>query len=123
MKIGFIGTGVMGNAICLNLLKAGHQLWVYNRTKSKTDNLVAKGATWCDNPKAVVEQTETIFTIVGFPADVEQVYFGDNGILQADVKGKNLVDMTTSKPALAQKIFAAGEKQGAKVLDAPVSGG
>ncbi len=123
MKIGFIGTGVMGNAICLNLLKAGHQLWVYNRTKSKTDNLVAQGATWCENPKAVVEHTDTIFTIVGFPKDVEQVYFGDNGILQADVKGKNLVDMTTSKPALAQKIFAAGEKQGAKVLDAPVSGG
>ena len=75
MKIGFIGTGVMGNAICLNLLKADHQLWVYNRTKRKTDNLVAQGATWCENPKAVVQHADTVFTIVGFPKDVEQVYF------------------------------------------------
>lgn len=123
MKIGFIGTGVMGNAICLNLLKADHQLWVYNRTKSKTDNLVEKGATWCETPKAVVEQADVIFSIVGFPKDVEQVYFGDNGILTASVKGKYLVDMTTSKPVLAQRIFTEGEKLGAKVLDAPVSGG
>lgn len=123
MKVGFIGTGVMGNAICLNLLQAGHELWVYNRTKSKTDNLVAKGATWCESPKAVVEQAEVIFSIVGFPKDVEQVYFGENGILTATVKDKYLVDMTTSKPALAQRIFTEGEKLGAKVLDAPVSGG
>lgn len=123
MKIGFIGTGVMGNAICLNLLKAGHQLWVYNRTKSKTDNLVQQGAIWCETPKAVAEQVEAIFSIVGFPKDVEQVYFGENGVFSAEVKGKYLVDMTTSKPALAQKIFTEGEKVGAKVLDAPVSGG
>ncbi|WP_165775985.1 NAD(P)-binding domain-containing protein, partial [Lactobacillus apis] len=70
MKIGFIGTGVMGNAICLNLLKAGHDLVVYNRTKSKTDNLVAQGATWCESPKKVAENAELIFTMVGFPADV-----------------------------------------------------
>ncbi len=123
MKIGFIGTGVMGNAICLNLLKAGHDLVVYNRTKSKTDNLVAQGATWCESPKKVAENAELIFTMVGFPADVEKVYFGDEGIFQAAVKDKYLVDMTTSKPALAQRIFREGEQQGAKVLDAPVSGG
>ena len=123
MKVGFIGTGVMGNAICLNLLKAGHQLWVYNRTKSKTDNLVQKGATWCETPKAVAEQAEVTFSIVGFPQDVEQVYFSENGIFAADITGKYLVDMTTSKPLLAQKIYAEGEKLGAKVLDAPVSGG
>ncbi|WEV70924.1 NAD(P)-dependent oxidoreductase [Lactobacillus sp. ESL0785] len=123
MKIGFIGTGVMGNAICLNLLKAGHELWVYNRTKAKTDNLVTQGATWCVNPKTVVEAADAIFTMVGFPRDVEQVYFGENGILTANVKDKIIVDMTTSKPALAQKIYTEGEKLGAQVLDAPVSGG
>ncbi|MDF7671680.1 NAD(P)-dependent oxidoreductase [Lactobacillus sp. ESL0701] len=123
MKIGFIGTGVMGNAICLNLLKAGYKLWVYNRTKSKTDNLVAEGATWCANPKAVTDATDVIFTMVGFPRDVEQIYFGADGILTTDVKGKIIVDMTTSKPKLAEKIYAAGEEKGAQVLDAPVSGG
>lgn len=123
MKIGFIGTGVMGNAIAQNLLKAHHQLWVYNRTKSKTDNLVALGATWCDTPQAVTEQAEIIFTMLGFPQDVEQVYFQENGIFKAQVQGKILVDMTTSKPTLAQKITATGQAAGAQVLDAPVSGG
>lgn len=123
MKIGFIGTGVMGNAIAQNLLKAHHQLWVYNRTKSKTDNLVALGATWCDTPQAVTEQVEIIFTMLGFPQDVEQVYFQENGIFKAQVQGKILVDMTTSKPTLAQKIAATGQAAGAQVLDAPVSGG
>lgn len=123
MKIGFIGTGVMGNAIAQNLLKARHQLWVYNRTKSKTDNLVALGATWCDTPQAVTEQAEIIFTMLGFPQDVEQVYFQENGIFKAQVQGKILVDMTTSKPTLAQKITATGQAAGAQVLDAPVSGG
>lgn len=123
MKIGFIGTGVMGNAIAQNLLKAHHQLWVYNRTKSKTDNLVALGATWCNTPQAVTEQAEIIFTMLGFPQDVEQVYFQENGIFKAQVQGKILVDMTTSKPTLAQKIAATGQAAGAQVLDAPVSGG
>ena len=113
----------MGNAIAQNLLKAHHQLWVYNRTKSKTDNLVALGATWCDTPQAVTEQAEIIFTMLGFPQDVEQVYFQENGIFKAQVQGKILVDMTTSKPTLAQKIAATGQAAGAQVLDAPVSGG
>ncbi|MBA1392506.1 NAD(P)-dependent oxidoreductase, partial [Lactobacillus sp. XV13L] len=123
MKIGFIGTGVMGNAIASNLIKAGHDLWVYNRTKSKTDNLVAAGATWCDSPQAVVNAAEIIFTMLGFPQDVEQVYYGEKGIFAADVAGKTLIDMTTSQPQLAQKIAQTGQELGAKVLDAPVSGG
>ncbi|WEV39775.1 NAD(P)-dependent oxidoreductase [Lactobacillus sp. ESL0681] len=123
MKIGFIGTGVMGNAICLNLLQSGHELWVYNRTKSKAENLMDRGAKWCANPQKVAEQADVIFTMVGFPSDVEDVYFGEHGIFKVAVKGKYLVDLTTSKPQLAQKIYATGEKLGAKVLDAPVSGG
>lgn len=123
LKLGFIGTGVMGNAIAHNLIKAGHNLWVYNRTKAKTDNLVALGATWCANPQTVVENSDVIFTMLGFPKDVEQVYYGDNGIFQANVRQKTLIDMTTSKPQLAQKIAHTGKEMGANVLDAPVSGG
>ncbi|KJY48217.1 3-hydroxyisobutyrate dehydrogenase [Bombilactobacillus mellis] len=123
MKLGFIGTGVMGNAIASNLQKAGYELWVYNRTKAKTDNLVAAGATWCATPQEVTEKTDIIFTMLGFPQDVEQVYYDSQGIFQADVQNKILVDMTTSKPQLAQRIFQTGQKKGAQVLDAPVSGG
>lgn len=123
MKIGFIGTGVMGNAMAKNLIAAGYNLNVFNRTKSKTDNLVAAGATWYDNPKKVVAQSDVIFTMLGFPQDVEQVYFKENGILTGNVDGKILIDSTTSKPSLAQKIYKTGQNDGAKVLDAPVSGG
>ncbi|RMC43150.1 NAD(P)-dependent oxidoreductase [Lactobacillus sp. ESL0233] len=123
MKIGFIGTGVMGNAICLNLLKAGHQLFVYNRSKSKTDNLVEQGAVWCSSARVVTKKADLIFTMLGFPTDVEEVYFGSNGIFEEIVQGKYIVDLTTSKPRLAQKIFTTGVKNGAKILDAPVSGG
>jgi 3-hydroxyisobutyrate dehydrogenase len=123
MKIGFIGTGVMGNAICLHLIQAGHQLYVYNRTKSKANNLISRGAIWCTTPQEVTEAVDLVFTMVGFPSDVEKVYFGKNGILSASVNKKYLVDMTTSKPQLAQKIAAIGNKKGALVLDAPVSGG
>jgi 3-hydroxyisobutyrate dehydrogenase len=123
MKIGFIGTGVMGNAICLHLIRAGHQLYIYNRTKSKANNLISCGANWCITPQKVTEAADLIFTMVGFPSDVEEVYFGKNGILSASVNKKYLVDMTTSKPQLAQKIACVGNKKGALVLDAPVSGG
>ncbi|UQS82152.1 NAD(P)-dependent oxidoreductase [Bombilactobacillus folatiphilus] len=123
MKIGFIGTGVMGSAIAHNLLKAGHQMWVFNRTKSKTDTLVQAGATWVDHPKDVVEHSDVIFTMLGFPSDVQQVYYGPQGIFQADAHDKYLVDLTTSKPTLAKQLAIDGQKLGAHVLDAPVSGG
>lgn len=80
MKIGFIGTGVMGAAIAGHLMDAGHELTVYNRTKSKADTLVAAGASWADTPTKVAQNSEVVFTLVGFPSDVEEVYFGKNGI-------------------------------------------
>lgn len=122
-KIGFIGTGVMGKAICGHLLKAGYELFVYNRTKEKTADLVAQGAIWCDTPTEVARQAEIIFTMVGFPADVEAVYFGETGIFQAPLAGKILVDLTTSTPTLATKIAEKAALQEASALDAPVSGG
>lgn len=123
MKIGFIGTGVMGAAIASNLLQAGNELTVFNRTKSKTADLVAAGATWADTPKKVAEVSEVVFSMVGFPTDVEQVYFADDGIFAGSKKGTILIDMTTSKPSLTQKIAEHGERNGIHVLDAPVSGG
>ncbi|MFC6294839.1 NAD(P)-dependent oxidoreductase [Lactiplantibacillus daoliensis] len=123
MQLGFIGTGVMGAAIAKNLMAAGYQLTVYNRTKSKTDALVAAGATWANTPAAVAAQSDVVFTMVGFPADVEQVYFGDQGIFMSLKAGKTVIDMTTSRPKLAAKIADYATVHGFHALDAPVSGG
>ncbi|ALV20697.1 NAD(P)-dependent oxidoreductase [Carnobacterium antarcticum] len=122
-KIGFIGTGVMGSSIVKHLLKAGYPVNVYNRTKSKTDELVSLGAAWVENPAAVTEKSDVVFTIVGYPKDVEETYFGEKGIFQAATADHILVDMTTSTPSLALKIYEAGKEKGISVLDAPVSGG
>lgn len=122
-KIGFIGTGVMGSSIVKHLLKAGYPVNVYNRTKGKTDELVSLGAVWYENPAAVTEKSDIVFTIVGYPKDVEETYFGENGIFQAATADHILIDMTTSTPSLALKIYEAGKEKGVPVLDAPVSGG
>ncbi|MEG0679356.1 MAG: NAD(P)-dependent oxidoreductase, partial [Carnobacterium sp.] len=122
-KIGFIGIGVMGSSIVKHLLKAGYEVNVYNRTKSKTDELVSKGAVWCENPAVVTEKSEVIMTIVGYPTDVEEIYLGENGIFQTATSDHILIDMTTSTPTLAVKLYKEGEKRKIPVLDAPVSGG
>lgn len=123
MEIGFIGIGVMGHAIVSHLQNAGHTLHVYNRTKAKADDLVARGAIWQETPQKVAAASEIIFTMVGYPTDVEEVYYGPVGIFQSDVSGKTLVDLTTSTPSLAEKIAATAKEKGAVSLDAPVSGG
>lgn len=123
MQLGFIGTGVMGAAIAKNLMAAGYAMTVYNRTKSKADALVAAGATWAETPAEVARQSDVVLTMVGFPADVEQVYFGENGIFASLKPGKTVIDMTTSQPKLAAKIAAYATAHGFHALDAPVSGG
>lgn len=123
MKIGFIGTGVMGHAIVEHLLAAGHELAVFNRTKSKTDDLVAKGAVWKDTPKEIAAASDFVFSMVGYPKDVEEIYYGEKGIFQTDVAEKVLVDLTTSTPTLAERIAKTAIENGAESLDAPVSGG
>ncbi|MGC6770383.1 NAD(P)-dependent oxidoreductase [Enterococcus sp. LJL51] len=122
-KIGFIGIGVMGHAIVMNMMNHGLEVNVYNRTKSKADDLITNGAHWQETPAKIAENSEIIFTMVGFPADVEGVYFGENGIFQADITGKIVVDLTTSTPSLAEKIAKEASKLGGQALDAPVSGG
>lgn len=123
MKIGFIGTGVMGKSIVKHFLAAGHEVAVYNRTKSKTDELVAHGAVWQDTPAEVANTSEIIFSMVGYPSDVEEIYYGSKGVFAVDVTGKILIDLTTSTPTLAEKIYQSAKQNGADSLDAPVSGG
>ena len=123
MRIGFIGTGVMGKSIVKHFLAKGHEVMVYNRTKSKSDELVAQGAIWQETPAEVTNASEIIFSIVGYPSDVEEIYYGANGIFSVEVKDKILVDLTTTTPTLAEKIYQTAKKEGAAALDAPVSGG
>ncbi len=122
-KIGFVGLGVMGKSMVSNLMKAGFSLTVYNRTKSSADALVAAGATWADCPADVMRASDAVITIVGYPKDVEQVYFGEKGLFEGFAAGKMVIDMTTSSPILAEKIGAKAEELGGEALDAPVSGG
>lgn len=121
--IGFIGTGVMGASVVKHILKEGYSVNVYNRTKAKTDQLVELGAVWQETPHAVTVNSEVIFTMVGYPTDVEMTYYGEEGIFSTDITGKVVVDMTTSTPSLAQRIAATAKEKGGASLDAPVSGG
>lgn len=123
VNVGWIGTGVMGRWMCSHILPLANEMYVYNRTKSKTEPLVKEGAIALDSPKEVAEKAQIIFTIVGHPSDVEEVYFGENGLLKGAREGTIFVDMTTTKPSLAKKIFDAAKKIGCSSIDAPVSGG
>lgn len=122
-KIGFIGLGVMGKSMAEHLIKAGHDLVVYNRTKTKADPLLAIGATWANSPKQVAQSSDTVLTIVGYPSDVEEVYFGIEGIFAGIHPQSLLIDLTTSTPSLAIKIAEKAVALGIESLDAPVSGG
>jgi len=122
-RIGFIGLGNMGRHMAGHLLAAGHPLCVYNRSRDKADELIARGASWCATPGDVAAQADVVITMVGYPRDVEQVYLGEGGILARAQKKALLIDMTTSSPELAVRIAAAANKAGCQALDAPVSGG
>jgi len=123
VKIGWIGTGVMGKSMCGHLLAAGHGVSVFNRTRSKTESLLSKGAQWCDSPMAVARASDVVFSMVGFPVDVQEVLLGDQGVLAGAKAGMILIDMTTSSPDLARSIYTASKEIGVSALDAPVSGG
>ena len=122
-KIGFIGTGIMGAAMAGHLLAAGFEVSVYNRTKAKAEGLLSQGAKWCDTPGACAKGQDAVITIVGYPKDVEEVYLGENGIIENAKEGTYLIDMTTSSPILAERIFAAAKEKGLHAVDAPVTGG
>lgn len=123
MKVGFIGTGVMGNSLVKHLLDEKHEVKIFTRTAKKAENLIEAGAVLVNSPKEVAESTDVIFTMLGYPSDVEQVYFGEGGILENANSDSILIDMTTSQPKLAEKIYEAAAERNLYALDAPVSGG
>lgn len=122
-RIGFIGIGVMGKSMARNLMRGGCEVAVYTRTKEKARELLAAGATWCESAGACAAGRDAVITMVGYPADVEQVYFGPEGIIAQATPGAYLIDMTTTSPALSQRIYREGRARGLHALDAPVSGG
>jgi 3-hydroxyisobutyrate dehydrogenase len=122
-RVGWIGTGVMGGSMCGHLRQKGYPVAVYTRTKAKADPLIEQGATWAATPRAVGEQSDIVFTIVGFPADVRDVYFSADGLLSTARAGQVFVDMTTTEPTIAKEIYETARAKGADSVDAPVSGG
>lgn len=123
-KVAWIGTGVMGWEMAGHLLKNGYSVSAFNRTYAKAQRLEKElGAVACKSISEAVKDADYIFTIVGYPKDVEEVYLGENGIFKFAKKGAIAIDMTTSSPALAKKLYEEGSKIGIKVMDAPVSGG
>ncbi|AKU27543.1 oxidoreductase [Geobacillus lituanicus] len=121
--IGFIGLGVMGKSMARHLLKAGYPLLVYTRTKEKAEDLLQEGAVWKETVADLAREADVVITMVGYPHDVEQVYFGEGGILENARPGTYVIDMTTSTPTLAKSIYEAAKQKGIHALDAPVSGG
>lgn len=121
--IGWVGTGVMGLSMCEHLMSQGYAVTVFNRTKAKAQPLLDRGALWVSSSQAVAERSDLLFTMVGFPQDVREVYLGAHGVLQGAKAGNIVVDMTTTEPSLAQEIYAAARTKGVYAVDAPVSGG
>ena len=122
-KFGFIGVGIMGKSMVRNLRKAGYEVAIYTRTKAKAEDVIAEGAVWCDTAAECAKGRDVVITIVGYPKDVEEVYFGDNGIIANADPGTYVIDMTTTSPRLAVRIWEEAEKAGLHAVDAPVTGG
>ena len=122
-RIGWIGTGVMGLSMCNHVLSKGYKVKTYSRTKAKAQPLLDSGATWAESSRAVAEQSDAIFTMVGFPEDVREVYLGESGILTTAKPDSIVIDMTTTSPTLAQEIHSAAASKSVHAVDAPVSGG
>ena len=123
LRLGWIGTGVMGVAMAGHLLAKSHVLTVFSRTRFKAESLLQRGARWADSPARVADESDVVFTMVGFPQDVSDVYLGEAGLIHQARKGMVFVDMTTAPPGLAGTIAEAAKARGAQFLDAPVSGG
>lgn len=122
-KIGFIGVGVMGKGMVLNLSKANYDISIYTRSKNKVEDIISNKIKWCDNIEQCCKDKDIVMTMVGFPSDVENVYFSEKGIINSVKENTILIDFTTSSPLLAQKIYDKSKEKGSTSLDCPVSGG
>ena len=123
LSVAFIGTGIMGAPIAGHILDAGYPLTVHSRTKSKAEGLLARGAAWADSPADAVKDADVVFTMVGYPGEVEEIYLSGEGLLANAKKGATLIDLTTSAPELARDIAEAAEVSGLHAFDCPVTGG
>lgn len=123
MKIAWIGIGVMGENLVKHLLKNNNEVYVYNRTKSKCNNVVKMGAIQLEKVSDAPKKADIIFTMVGYPSDVEEVYFGKDGLIKTVKEDQILIDMTTSSPELAKKINKEFYKKNVNTFDIPVTGG
>ncbi len=121
--VGWIGTGVMGAAMASRLLDAGYSLRVFNRTRTKAEPLLARGAQWAESPAVAADGADVAVSIVGYPHDVQETFLGTAGVLAAARPPRIVIDMTTSSPDLARTIAQRAAERGIKSLDAPVSGG
>lgn len=122
-RIGWVGTGVMGVSMCGHVMARAASITIHNRTRDKARPLLDRGAVWADTPRQVAEASDVVFTMVGFPRDVREVYMGKDGVLEGARPGTILIDMTTTEPSLAREIDAAARAKGLHAVDAPVSGG
>lgn len=123
MNIAWIGTGVMGGSMMMHIKKGGHTVYAFNRSKEKLIPFEKQGVIACDSIQQCVQDADVVFSIVGYPKDVEEVYTSSTGILQNVKKGTICIDMTTSSPILAKTLYEQGKEVGIHVMDAPVSGG
>ncbi|QKG84721.1 2-hydroxy-3-oxopropionate reductase [Kroppenstedtia pulmonis] len=123
MKVGFIGLGIMGKPMARNLLKAGYQLVVYNRTQSKMDELVREGAEAAQNPRSLGEKSDVVITMLPDSPDVKEVIEGVDGVFEGAEKGSLLIDMSTISPIVSRELSQKARDRGLRMLDAPVSGG
>lgn len=122
-RIGFVGLGIMGRPMALNLMEAGYELTVHNRSRAKVDELVAEGAAPAGSPKEVAEKCDIVIAMLPGPPEVKQAVAGENGLLEGAREGSLIIDMSTSSPLLAQKLSQTAKARGVGILDAPVSGG
>lgn len=122
-KVAFVGTGIMGAPIAGHIMDAGYDVTVYNRTRSKAEDLLARGAHWADSPAKAAKDADVVFTMVGYPTDVEDIYLAKDGLIRAVRRGAYLIDLTTSSPQLARDIHDAAEVEDKHAFDCPVTGG
>lgn len=122
-KIGFIGMGIMGKSMARNLMKAGYQVAIYTRTKSKAEDIISEGAIWCSTVAECAKGRQAVISMVGYPKDVEDIYFGEGGMIANADPSTYIIDMTTTSPKLAARIYDKAKKAGIHALDAPVTGG
>lgn len=122
-RIGFVGLGIMGRPMARNLLEAGYDLVLYNRTREKAEDLTADGATVAESPREVAKQSDIVITMLPDSPDVREIVAGEDGVFEGIREGSLVLDMSTISPVVTKELAAEAREKGVGMLDAPVSGG